>query len=398
MLKRPHVVLIVFALLMALGVNIVQAQTGGFGAGCQQPTRLLVGTQARVTLVPADPNRIRTEPNFGAPVVGWIPAGGVFDVGGGPVCDGSVHWWYVNYNGIVGWTAEGNGIGTYWLEPLTVPPPPPACYQQARLIVGQLGRVTTVPYLPNRIRTEPNFGAAVVGWIQPGSTFDVLGGPACDGSVQWWYVRHAGREGWTAEGDGASTYWLEPAGIIPPPQNCPLPSRLTTNTLGRVTPGLPNIMRSGPGVSGTARVGSIPAGGVFSVVDGPVCAGDRRWWWYVNYNGSFGWTAEGSTSTYWLEPYVGDGPQCALPNRLYIYGRGRVTPGEPNVVRSAPGTQATGANSVVIGQIPGGGVFTVLGGPACGSDSRWWWYIDYAGLRGWTAEGEGSSTYWVEPF
>ncbi len=67
-----------------------------------------------------------------------------------------------------------------------------------------------------------------------------------------------------------------------------------------------------------------------------------------------------------------------------------MTPGDANNVRSEP----TG-DSALLGQIPGGGVFTVLQGPVCG-DQRAWWQVDYNGLVGWTVEGAGD-TYWVEP-
>jgi hypothetical protein len=274
------------------------------------------------------------------------------------------------------------------------------CYQGARLTPGTQARVTLYPNLPNRIRDNASFYGTVLGQIPAGATFTVINGPVCSAYVNWWQVNYNGITGWTAEGDGGSVYWLEPlVNNPPPPPPCAPSPRLSVGSTGRVTPGLPNTVRSAPGVYGTYRVGQIPGGGVFSVISGPQCANDGRWWWQVNYNGLVGWTAEGQNYTYWLEPLVYNPPPpaCVLPNRLVVYGWGRVLPGTPNVLRSAPGTQATGADSVVIGSIPGGGVFSVLGGPSCGTDGRWWWYVNYNGAIGWTAEGEGYNSYWVEP-
>ncbi len=79
----------------------------------------------------------------------------------------------------------------------------------------------------------------------------------------------------------------------------PLP-RLEIGQQGRVTPGLPNNLRSGAGIW-HQRIGQIPGGGTFDVLDGPVCAG-RYNWWQVNYRGTVGWTVEGIWSIYWLEP------------------------------------------------------------------------------------------------
>ncbi|HLY27000.1 MAG TPA: SH3 domain-containing protein [Aggregatilineales bacterium] len=79
--------------------------------------------------------------------------------------------------------------------------------------------------------------------------------------------------------------------------NAPLP-RLTVGGKGRVTPGLPNKMRAGPHANDTI-IGNIPAGGVFSVIGGPVC-GDGYRWWQVTYNGLNGWTADGSGTEVWL--------------------------------------------------------------------------------------------------
>ncbi len=274
------------------------------------------------------------------------------------------------------------------------------CYQNTRLTVGSQGRVTLYPNQPNRLRNDPSYYGTVLAYIPAGSTFDIISGPVCTSYTHWWQVRYNGVVGWTAEGDGGSVYWVEPIVYSPPPPTCAPVSRLSAGRYGRVTPGLPNTLRSGAGVAGTTRIGQIPAGGLFIAISGPNCGSDGRWWWYVNYNGQLGWTAEGQGTEYWLEPYGVDPipVACALPNRLTVYGWGRVTPGAPNVLRNVPGTNASGSNSIVIGTIPGSAVFSVQGGPTCGSDGRWWWYVNYNGQLGWTAEGEGYSNYWVEPY
>ncbi len=79
------------------------------------PPRLQVGGQGRVTLGGV-PNRIRSQPNTSGAVLGQIPSGDVFSVIGGPNCDGTYSWWQINYNGVVGWTAEGTGAD-YFVEP-----------------------------------------------------------------------------------------------------------------------------------------------------------------------------------------------------------------------------------------------------------------------------------------
>lgn len=279
---------------------------------------------------------------------------------------------------------------------------PFGCFQTPRLSVGGQGMVSLYPSIPNTLRLGYSKTSTAIGSIPPGGVFTVLSGPICNGGWNWWQVNYYGSVGWTAEGDGVA-YWLEPAGIIPPPPppvGCPLSSRLSVGMQAFVTRGVPNNIRSGPATS-YSRIGQIPGGAVFTVIGGAQCDSYGRWWWQVNYNGIIGYTAEGSRSVYWVEP-VGiyptptPAPYCRLATRLYVGGYGRVTPGTPNVVRSAPGTTSSGANSVVVGHIPGEGVFHVVNGPQCGPDGRWWWYVNYNGLLGWTAEGEGF-TYWLEP-
>jgi uncharacterized protein YraI len=280
---------------------------------CYQPTRLSIGGSGRVTTYPNLPNRLRASPSYYGTVLGTIPAGGAFTVANGPHCDSGLWWWNVNYNGRTGWTAEGDGYATYWLEPLNSPPPPPppACVLTPRLTIGGFGRVLPHPALPNVVRSAPGTtstgsNSRVIGQIPPGGVFSVLAGPNCGTDGRWWWqVNYNGLVGWTAEGEGHSNYWLEPwYNVPPPPPACPgfISSRLTVGGKGAVTtyPNLPNRIRSGPGFA-NATLGYIPVAGVFTVLSGPYCA-DYTAWWQVNYNGLVGWTAEGQGNTYWLQP------------------------------------------------------------------------------------------------
>ncbi|MCS7071928.1 MAG: SH3 domain-containing protein [Anaerolinea sp.] len=98
---------------------VPQGQAGGQAITCPGflPSRLIVGGTGRVT--PGTPNRLRAQPATSAPAVGTIPGGAQFQVLAGPQCDPvGIAWWQVNYNGTIGWTAEGQG-STYFVEPVS---------------------------------------------------------------------------------------------------------------------------------------------------------------------------------------------------------------------------------------------------------------------------------------
>jgi uncharacterized protein YgiM (DUF1202 family) len=78
-----------------------------------------------------------------------------------------------------------------------------------RLVVGRKGRVT--PGVPNKLRAGPHKDDTVIGYMNGGSTFDVIGGPVCGDGLRWWQVTYNGLNAWTADGQGTD-YWLEPAG------------------------------------------------------------------------------------------------------------------------------------------------------------------------------------------
>lgn len=280
-----------------------------------------------------------------------------------------------------------------------------ACYQPARLGPAMSARVTPVPSIPNRLRSDASFRNNVIGNIAAGATFTVLEGPLCSEGIHWYRVQSGALVGWTAEGNGYNSYWLEPyypqPGPVPPsPAPCTLIPRLAPGQQGQVTPGLPNVIRNEPGTNATGAVnshviGEIPAGGVFDVYNGPQCGSDGRWWWQVNYMGIIGWTAEGEGSNrYWLAPYSFGPPQCpnALPPRLSLDQMGRVTSFSnlPNRLRLHAST-----SSPVLARMQPGESFMVLSGPFC-SEAFTWWQVRYGDFIGWTAEGS-SNSYWLEP-
>lgn len=79
-----------------------------------------------------------------------------------------------------------------------------------------------------------------------------------------------------------------------------LSMRLQVNNTAYVLPGDANNVRSSPDLS-ASRVGSIPSGAWFDVLDGPTCSGGYTWW-QVDYLGTIGWTVEAGDGEYWLAP------------------------------------------------------------------------------------------------
>jgi len=193
----------------AWGVDGIGRQTSTQCEG-SPPTRLAGLEQARV-VYGAGANRIRATIETGS-VLGSIPEGGVFRILSEPVCGSGTSqltWYQVEYNGIVGWTAEGQG-NVYWLEPYSDEvvlcsgsPPPRLVGLEAAHVVYGTG--------PNSIRAGIESGT-VLGSIPEGEQFRILSGPVCGSSTMqltWYQVEYNGIVGWTAEGRG-SVYWLEP--------------------------------------------------------------------------------------------------------------------------------------------------------------------------------------------
>ena len=79
------------------------------------PPRLRAGDTAGVTYTPPVANRLRKDPGFRGSIITMISPGKTFYVMDGPVCADNLYWYYVNFNGRYGWTAESDE-GQYWLE------------------------------------------------------------------------------------------------------------------------------------------------------------------------------------------------------------------------------------------------------------------------------------------
>jgi hypothetical protein len=77
------------------------------------PSYLKIGEQGWE--ITGSPNNIRAEPSTSAGIFGHIPGYGGFTVLSGPVCAEGMHWWYVDVDGLIGWSADGNGTDR-WLE------------------------------------------------------------------------------------------------------------------------------------------------------------------------------------------------------------------------------------------------------------------------------------------
>jgi serine/threonine-protein kinase len=88
------------------------------------PIQLTAPSLARVTLNDGSgrgnqPVRIRVEPGTGNRVLDQIPVGQSMRVVEGPQCgtDGRLRWWFVEWNNVQGWVADGEGEN-YYVEPI----------------------------------------------------------------------------------------------------------------------------------------------------------------------------------------------------------------------------------------------------------------------------------------
>lgn len=371
-------------LILLAGASLLPAQAQG---NCPPAQPLFPGFGGIVS--PGLPNTVRATPGMSSAVTGTLVGGEYFIVREGPHCMDGYNWWRVEASSqhggnFSGWTADG-APNTPWLQRWT------CGGMGSQHIAGMATWVT--PGLPNALRSQPGSGTNI-GAIPGGAQISIVAGPQCVGGRTWWQVNYAGLVGWTAEGEGGS-YWLDPyynPNPVPVPATpytgCLLQPRLFIGNTTWITPGDPNVLRDIPGrsTSGSTVIGHLAGGTTARVLNGPVCA-DGYQWWYVTDGVQFGWTAEGDSIQYWVEPVVCGGTY----SRLLGGQNARVTPGLPNRLRAAPDT-----SSRTLATIPAGATVRVLNNYACDPQGHLWWQVRYGSRTGWTAEGL-NGTYWLEP-
>lgn len=184
-----------------------------------------------------------------------------------------------------------------------------------------------------------------------------------------------------------------------------LAPRLLIGETGRVARQFSSL-REAPG--GPAfRV--MPAGSVFTVVDGPQCVNNLIYFRVDYGNGIVGWANESQVTSqyganlYWLEPYTVvptntpvpvDPCGASLAPQLVIGQQGEIAQ-RFSTLRATPG----GAGFRVV-YAPA--TFTVLDGPTC-VNGLVYFQIDYGnGLVGWATESQkssiyGANQYWLAP-
>ncbi|NDJ75176.1 MAG: SH3 domain-containing protein, partial [Chloroflexi bacterium] len=92
---------------------------------------------------------------------------------------------------------------------------------EPQVTVGDVVIVTEEPDIALNIRQEPNLTANILTEVPPGETFQITGGPFCEGGYLWWRVRLDNDiEGWAAEGTLAG-YFYEPLLSVPDDPNTP---------------------------------------------------------------------------------------------------------------------------------------------------------------------------------
>ncbi len=190
----------------------------------------------------------------------------------------------------------GNGGGIATPIP-TVPP----------VITGAYATVTGAYRLNVRAVPDPINGA-ILTKINRNESYPIVGR---NSSTTWWQLNVNGIIGWVnarfVTAYNTTGVPVSSGGVVVPTPttsaiNCssaPTP-RLGAGRYSRVTPGLPNNIRLLPD-SNAQLIGQIPPGGVFAILSNATCA-SGLYWYQVNYNGLIGWTPEGGSGQYWIEP------------------------------------------------------------------------------------------------
>src|SRR6185369_6896001 len=100
-----------------LPIPTIPGTNGDICPGSPTPSQMKVGIAGIVT-EGGVANRVRSGPGKSNEIIGYMPPTTRFVVIGGPECDATDHirWWQIDWNGLKGWTAEGEK-DAYYLAP-----------------------------------------------------------------------------------------------------------------------------------------------------------------------------------------------------------------------------------------------------------------------------------------
>lgn len=252
---------------------------------CQQgflPPRLQAGTEACVS--DSTPNNLRTAPGS-LDIIGQIPPGGVFRVLEGPVCTRSTVtvWWYVEYRGMRGWTAEGSkATYTYWLSPL----PCPRQEGTRQLMPNLDGTVLEVTEAGNdlNVRTAPGLDTAIVARLFWGDRVLWTGEQTYADGYTWYHVFCYGNlEGYIA---------FNPDWLVTRNPNQTTQGAMVGKTIRITRDGDESHLRTQPSVLDSREVELLHEGDILTIIGGPIY-GDFYLWWELRLpDGRTGWLVD----------------------------------------------------------------------------------------------------------
>ncbi len=154
----------------------------------------LVGDRVIITPIGSGRNRLRTEASTNSTVIDLIELGGLIELLDGPVCNESIVWWFVDWNGVTGWTAE-RGSGVIWFEAIDF----------SRFQVGAFVTVYTNDDGLS-MRENTTITSRLIQTLPSGTRVQLVNGPTEAGGFIWWQVITNNQIGWVVqEADGVLT-------------------------------------------------------------------------------------------------------------------------------------------------------------------------------------------------
>jgi hypothetical protein len=142
-------------------------------------------------------------------------------------------------------------------------------------------------------------------------------------------------------------------------------------------------VRNGPSAS-TPFVNYYAEAVNVTIVDGPVCDGQRYFWWKVRGPGNDGWVAEGTPQQYFMRP-------GAFPANTLCPTAADLTLGQQTRLLTGVRVRAEASRGgLVLTVAPAGSIADVLEGPNCTGGYNWWkirvTVLDVL-YTGWVADG-----------